>query len=453
MFLVVRFCEVSVGEACLIHILTSQKKSLCFHHSQSDNYGRRFVNIIEHLAKVKLPIILLVVMLIPFLTDSWMSYDIKAFFFSLSLTIKSLLVFVLPFIVFSFVVTCLARMGKHALLFTLMLIIMVFASNITAIFTGYTIGSVMVPLISMPVTLDAPDGSGLATLWVFELVPLFNNMNALIVGFIAGMLVNLLDIQPLRELFYSASDASSWFLKHIFIPILPFFILGFAFKLHADGILSQAISAYGPILLLVILSQLIYVFIYFFVAAKCSFRVLLNYVGKVFPAGLTGLSTISSAASMPVLIDSTGQNIGNPIVARIIVPATINIHTIGSAIGLTILALVTLNTFDMPMPDLQDFAIFGFYYALAKFSVAAVPGGVILVVGPILQSLMGFSDEMLGLITAVYMIFDPFGTAVNVSGNGAFAILFSRLCQCLGLLNGDDDGNEDDKQEPESSVA
>ncbi|WP_066013252.1 cation:dicarboxylate symporter family transporter [Endozoicomonas atrinae] len=410
------------------------------------------MKIVEHLAKVKLPAMLLVVLFIPFLTDSWVSYDVKSFFFSLSLTIKSLLVFVLPFIVFSFVVTCLARMGKSALLFTLLLIVMVFASNITAIFTGYTIGSVMVPLISMPITLDALDGSGLATMWVFELPPLFTNMNALIVGFIAGMLVNLLDIQPLRELFFRASDVSSWFLKHIFIPILPFFILGFAFKLHADGILSQAISAYGPILLLVIVSQLTYLFIYFFVAARCSFRDFITYVGNVFPAWLTGLSTVSSAASMPVLIDSTEKNIGSQIMARTIVPATINIHTIGSAIGLTILALVTLNTFNMPIPDLQSFAIFGFYYALAKFSVAAVPGGVILVVGPILQSLMGFSDEMLGLITAVYMIFDPFGTAMNVSGNGAFAIVFSRLCQCFGL-NGDDDGNENKSHEPESSAA
>lgn len=72
-------------------------------------------------------------------------------------------------------------------------------------------------------------------------------------------------------------------------------------------------------------------------------------------------------------------------------------------------------------------------------------------VGPILQSLMGFSDEMLGLITAVYMIFDPFGTAMNVSGNGAFAIVFSRLCQRLGL-NGNDDGNENKNSETENSV-
>lgn len=90
-------------------------------------------------------------------------------------------------------------MGKNALLFTFLLVVMAFASNITAIFTGYMIGRVMVPLISMPVTLDAFDGSGLATMWVFELSSLFTNMSALIVGFIAGIVVNLFDILPLRD--------------------------------------------------------------------------------------------------------------------------------------------------------------------------------------------------------------------------------------------------------------
>lgn len=409
------------------------------------------MKIIQHLESVKLPAILLTVLFIPILTEGWLSYEVKSFFYSLSLTIKSLLVFVLPFIVFSFVVTCLVRVGKHALIFLFLLIGMVFISNITAIFTGYTIGSIMVPLMTMPISLDAPDSNGLAAMWVFELPLLFTNMNALIMGFIAGIMVNLQDIKPLRAFFFKASDMSSGFLKHFFIPILPFFILGFAFKLHADGILSQAISAYGPILLLVIVSQLAYLFTYFFVAARFSLRVFMAYLNNILPAWLTGLSTVSSAVTMPVLIECTGKNIGSLLMARTIVPATINIHTIGSAIGLTILALVTLNTFNMPLPDLQSFAVFGFYYALAKFSVAAVPGGVILVVGPILQSLMGFSDEMLGLITAVYMIFDPFGTAMNVSGNGVFAIVFSRLCHYLGLS--DDGGNEDKDREQESTVA
>ena len=98
-----------------------------------------------------------------------------------------------------------------------------------------------------------------------------------------------------------------------------------------------------------------------------------------------------------------------------------------------LLSLVNFHTFDLALSNLSSFTVFALCYILAKFSVAVVPIGVILVVGPILRSKTGFLDDMLGLITAVYMIFDPFGTAMNVSGNSAFAIVFNRICCFLGF--------------------
>jgi len=394
------------------------------------------MGIVEHLDRVKLPVLLVVVMFTPFVTESWLSYDARSFFYALSLTIKSVLVFLLPFVVFSFVAASFIRLGDSAWLFAVLLAGMVFLSNITAIFTGYAIGWFMVPVIATPISLDRFDGNGLGIMWVFELSPLFSNMTALLLGVVVGIVVNALKNQPLRDGLFRLSEAAGWGLTHGFVPLLPLFILGFAFKLHADGILSQAFVSFGPLLVLVVVTQLCYLLGCFLVAANFSPRRLMRYMGNILPVWLTGLGTLSSAATMPVLIECTGKNLGNPVMARTVVPVIVNIHTIGSAICLTILALMILNTFNRPLPSLPVFAVFGFYFALAKFSVAAVPGGVVLVVGPILQSLLGFSDEMLGLITALYMIFDPFGTAVNVSGNGAFAIVFDRLCRCFGLAAG-----------------
>ena len=399
---------------------------------------RAFRKVVAHFGHIKLPALLLLVMLAPFVTEGWLSYDIRSFFYALSLTIKSVLVFLLPFVVFSFVAVSFIRLGGSAWLFAVLLAGMVFLSNITAIFTGYAIGCLVVPMIAMPVSLDGFDGNGLGAMWVFELMPLCSNMTALLLGIVAGILVNAVKKLPLRDGFCWLADAAGWGLVHGFVPLLPFFILGFAFKLHADGILSQALLSFGPLLALVILVQICYLLGYFLLAANFSVQRLLRYIGNILPVWLTGLGTLSSAAAMPVLIEGTGKNLGNHAMARTIVPITINIHTIGSAICLTILALMILNTFDQPLPSLPVFAVFAFFFALTKFSVAAVPGGVVLVVGPILQSLLGFSDEMLGLITALYVIFDPFGTATNVSGNGAFAIVFDRLCHSLDLVNIDD---------------
>ncbi|WP_067518303.1 cation:dicarboxylate symporter family transporter [Endozoicomonas ascidiicola] len=392
------------------------------------------MNVIGYINRVKLPLSLIVARLIPVLTDSLVSYDVAAFFYSVSLTIKSVLVFILPFIVFSFMVSCFCRLGRNAFFFCVLLVLGVFTSNILAIFTGYLVGIFTVPMLTIQASSEAYLAAGLGTLWTFQLVPLFSSMNALVAGFLVGCLINLLKLDLLKPWAYNASDGCGWFLSKIFIPILPLFILGFSFKLHADGMLTQAVVSYGPILLLVVMTQVCYLTCYYFIAANFSIRKCFSDIAKVFPAFLTGLSTVSSAACLPVLINSTEKITGSSLMARTIVPATVNIHTIGSAIGLTMLSLVTLRTFSLPLPDIYGFTLFAFFYAIAKFSVVAVPGGVILVVGPILQSLLGFTDEMLGLMTAVYMIFDPFGTAMNIGGNGAFAMIFAKMSRFMGLI-------------------
>jgi Na+/H+-dicarboxylate symporter len=164
---------------------------------------------------------------------------------------------------------------------------------------------------------------------------------------------------------------------------------------------------------------------------KFNFSKAFACMKNVLPATITGFSTISSAASLPVLILCSENNV-DPEIVDTVLPASINIHTLGSAIGVTVLAVTIAEMFNIHITFL-DFVIFSFYYALAKFSVAAVPGGVIVVVTPLLEQYLGFTPGMTGLITAMYMLFDPFGTAANVTGNGSFVIMFDKLLKKFNL--------------------
>ena len=91
------------------------------------------------------------------------------------------------------------------------------------------------------------------------------------------------------------------------------------------------------------------------------------------------------------------------------------------------MALAILLSFGGDLPSFSDYLIFASFFVLAKFAVAAVPGGGILVMLPILEKYLGFSGEMLSLITMLYMMFDPVLTASNVMGNGSFVMLISKL--------------------------
>ena len=91
------------------------------------------------------------------------------------------------------------------------------------------------------------------------------------------------------------------------------------------------------------------------------------------------------------------------------------------------IALAIMSTFGLPFPDLTTFMIFASYFVIAKFAVAGIPGGGIVVMIPILEKYLGFSPEMSGLITAIYILLDPLNTTANVLGNGAFAILTTNI--------------------------
>jgi Na+/H+-dicarboxylate symporter len=388
----------------------------------------------EQLKKIKLPLYLISVLLLPLFFGHSISLEIKSIFYAISLSMKSILEFVLPFIIFSFIFNCLLNLQKGALFFVLLLVVCVFVSNFSALMYSYAVATFGIKLLHFKEVAIATTAH-LDPAWNFHLVKLIPNDNALLCGFICGIFFSFVPSVRAKKVAVFLNNMANTFLRKAFIPVLPLFILGFVFKLEYEQVLQVALKIYGPIILLIVASQWFYILSWYFVASQFSLKKWLFYIKNVLPASLTGFCTISSAATLPVLIISTEKNLQDSQKANMLVPAIVNIHTIGSAIGVPILSLATIAAFGLPMPSLSTFAIFALYVALAKYAVAAVPGGVMLVVAPILEAKLGFSSDMVGLVMAVYLICDPFGTTANVTANGAFPIIFTRLHESLVSIN------------------
>ena len=156
---------------------------------------------------------------------------------------------------------------------------------------------------------------------------------------------------------------------------------------------------------------------------------------NMLPAAIARFGSMSSAAAMPLTILGTEKNVKNREMARSIIPATVNIHLIGDCFAIPIFAFAVMKGFQVAEPSFVNYLLFASFFVLAKFSVAAVPGGGILVMLPILENYLGFQADMLSLITALYILFDPVITCANVLGNGAFAMgvdgLFSQSISSL----------------------
>lgn len=165
----------------------------------------------------------------------------------------------------------------------------------------------------------------------------------------------------------------------------------------------------------------------YFIVNNYNYRDFYESVKNMIPAGFAGFCTMSSAASMPLTIIGTEKNTDNSNLAHSVIPTTVNVHLVGDCFAIPIFAYAVLKNYGIEEPTLLAYLIFAGYFVLAKFSVAAIPGGGIIVMLPILENYLGLKGEMLSLITTLYILFDPIVTCANVFGNGAFAMVINKL--------------------------
>lgn len=376
------------------------------------------------LADLKLPLILISEIILCLFFGDMVSTDIKSALYAVSLSIKEALLIVLPFIIFSFLLSSIGTLQKGALSFVVIAFLMVILSNFTATtFAGFlgvfTLNALDNIQAFTPSTLD------LLPLWDLDFPSFLSNDTALFLGLLCGILVSLTGFHKGQNMARYLQQYALLFLKRFFIPVIPVFVLGFILKMQHDGILTLIVQNYLSVFVVITLLAFTYIILLYGLAARFKPSKWMISIRNMVPALVTGFSTMSSASALPLITTASEKTSKNPVVNGI-VPLSINIHMIGDCFSLSILALAIMVSFGQPLPDPSAFLTFTFFFVIARFSVAAVPGGGVLVILPVLESTLGFSPEMLSLILALYILFDPIATSANVFGNGAFALLFEK---------------------------
>jgi Na+/H+-dicarboxylate symporter len=372
----------------------------------------------------KMPIILALVILAILLADTFLSSNIKSIIYAISLTIESLIVFLLPIIIFGLLFKAAVNVARQSTRIIVLIIAGVCCSSYLATFFSHFVGSWIYHFdlsVTMPDNLQA-----LKPYWSFTLPKLIANNKAMFAGLILGILASF--IQPdLATRFAEKIEKLVGKILYVFGYLIPLFVAGFVVKMKYDGIITTIVESYAIVFLVIACAQFSYISIIYFMVNNLNLKSALNSIKNMLPAAITGFCTMSSATSMPLTLIGVEKNSKDPDLARSIVPATVNVHLIGDCFAIPIFAYAILRNFGLEEPSLFNYMIFAGYFVLAKFSVAAIPGGGVIVMLPILESNLGFNSEMLSLITALYVLFDPVITCANVFGNGGFAMVISRL--------------------------
>ena len=372
----------------------------------------------------KMPVMMLCFMIFIMLFHRFIPIQIQSCLYAMSLSIKVCILFVLPFVIFGLLFNTTVQLANKATKTILLILTMVCVSNFASTLLSGSIGSLV---NQFNFSMMTPENLvELNPAWTFNLPKLIANDKAILLAIILGLTLNYLRPAAAKKIGHHVGRYVNLFLAY-FTYIVPLFIIGFIVKLAHDGAISMIVHDYALVFSVIFLCVFFYILILYFLTSHFSFSTLALRVKNMLPAAFAGFSTMSSAAAMPFTILGTEANASNKSLARSVIPATVNIHLIGDCFAIPILAFAILKSFDMPAPTLYAYLIFAFYFVIAKFSVAAIPGGGIIVMLPILESTMGFNAPMLSLITALYILFDPVVTSANVLGNGAFALIIDKL--------------------------
>ena len=374
----------------------------------------------------KLPLVLVAIIIASIVLNSVIPTTAKQIMYACSLTTKSVVLFLLPFIIFGLLFKTFAKLAGNALSVIYLIFGSLCISNFVNTFLTHYLGSLFYFFdfkVGAPIVVESP----LVPYFVFELPTIIKNEYALFGGMIAGISSAFFVSPKVLADAVKKVDAVVKKLFSFISVLIPFFIVGFVIKCASEEILTTLMKSYSFVLLIFVSYATIYTGIFYLIVSKGKINACVTYLKNMFPAFLTALSTISSALTMPVTIMCAEKNAKNKELAGSIISATVNIHLLGDCLGIPLLAYALLKHFGMPEPSLGDYFIFTIFFVIAKFSVAAVPAGGIIVMAPILEKYLGFTSEMSSLIIAIYVIFDPLITGFNVMGNGALAKLIDNL--------------------------
>ena len=191
----------------------------------------------------------------------------------------------------------------------------------------------------------------LQSLWDIEFHPWLSNSTALMLGLCFGFIGSLLKTSFIKKVEGLAKISISYFFEKVFITILPIMMLGFILKMEHEGMLAQITHSCLSLMMLIAVTCLLYLVLLFLLVAKFNVKQTLKYIKNTLPVSLAGFTTMSSLATMPLTLKAAEKNIGDSKVAQLVIPTTVNIHLIGLAINIPLMALTLLDNFGLEFPS------------------------------------------------------------------------------------------------------
>ena len=339
--------------------------------------------------------------------------------------------FSIPLIILGFVVPGIADLGEGAgktlaLTAGIAYISTIFAGSLaffadTAIFPAFLkVGSIVLD------NATNAEETMLSGLFKIEMPAVMGVMSALLLSFLLGLGISVTKNKPLKDIFNGFQDIITKLVENIIIPLLPFHVYGIFANMTYAGTVAEIMTVFIKVFGIIICLHVIIILIQYFVAGTFAKKNPITLIKNMIPAYFTAIGTQSSAATIPVTVQCTKNNSVSDKIAEFVIPLCATIHLSGSTITLTscAIAIMLLNGWEVSFLVMLPFILM---LGVTMVAAPGVPGGAVMAALGILETMLGFNEPMLALMIALYIAQDSFGTACNVTGDGAIAVLMDAL--------------------------
>ena len=338
--------------------------------------------------------------------------------------------FIIPLIIIGLIIPAIADLGKGAGRLLLITALIAYGSTVFSGFFTYFTGEAIFPRLiaqsAQTATVDNPGEMALKPFFTVEMPAPFDIMTALLLSFCIGLGLSAIPGNTLRMAAADLRDIVTLLIEKVIIPLLPLHIFGIFLNMTISGQVASIISVFVKIIIVIFVLHILLLLIQFSLAGLVARKNPLRLLKNMLPAYATALGSQSSAATIPVTLAQTLKNGVSKNIATFVIPLCATIHLSGSTMKITACAMAIMMMAGIPIHTL-DFSGFIFMLGITMVAAPGVPGGAIMAALGVLEGMLGFDETAQALMIALYIAMDSFGTACNVTGDGAIAVVVDRI--------------------------
>lgn len=378
--------------------------------------------------KDNLLIKILIAIVIGMLAGSYLPEAVIRVFVTINSLFSEFLSFFIPLIIIGLIVPAIGKIGGGATKLVTYTALIAYGSTLFSGFGTYGVSMAIFPSLLENQTAEnvAVATTSLTPYFSIKIPPILDVMSALVLAFIVGIGISRIKNSQLLIFSFEFESIVNKVIQKVILPFLPIFIFGIFLNMSYSGQIFLIMKVFVKIIAVIFILHIALLLIQYIIAGVISKKNSLAALKIMIPAYLTALGTQSSAATIPVTVQQATKLGLSDNIIKMVIPLCATIHLSGSTMKIVACAIALMLIQGIAI---EPTVFIGFICMLGVTMVAApgVPGGAIMAAVGILSSILGFDEKSLALMISLYIAMDSFGTACNVTGDGAIAMVMDRL--------------------------